>query len=110
MEPDASAEGAAATKERVEAIIAKGAATISKEDDDAKTPRPPGELLQIKSADAEDAIEKEITKSYSIAFVGIDQPLAANAPNFDDGVQRLLQAFDGPVAVLLNGTKALDGG
>ena len=110
MERNTSADAAAATKERVEEIIKKATATTSKEDGDAKTPARPGELLQLKSADADDAIEKEIAKSYDIAFVGIDQPLSTSAPNFEDGVQRLLRAFDGPVAVLLNGSKALADG
>ena len=89
MERDVSADEAAATKARFETIIKNGAATTSKEEDEAKTPAPPGELLQLKSVDADDAIEKEIVKSYNLAFVGIDQPLSASAPNFEDGVQRL---------------------
>ena len=106
MQRDRSAEDAAETKERVTAIIEKVAASRTKEEDDAKTPAPQSELLQIKSADTEDALEKEIAKSYSMAFVGIERPLSATAPQFEDGVQRLLQAFDGPVAIVLNGRKA----
>jgi Kef-type K+ transport system membrane component KefB/nucleotide-binding universal stress UspA family protein len=105
MQRDKSADDAAATKERVAAIIEKVAASRTKEEDESKTPAPQSELLQIKSADTEDALEKEIAKSYSMAFVGVEQPLSETAPQFEDGVQRLLHAFDGPVAILLHGRK-----
>jgi Kef-type K+ transport system membrane component KefB/nucleotide-binding universal stress UspA family protein len=61
------------------------------------------QLVQARPAQADDAIEKEASKGYSIAFVGIDQPISATAPRFEEPLQALVAAFDGPVAILLNG-------
>jgi nucleotide-binding universal stress UspA family protein len=61
------------------------------------------ELVHAKSADADDAAETEVAKGYSIAFVGIKQPISATASRFDDRLQRLVEAFDGPLAIVLNG-------
>jgi len=61
------------------------------------------ELVHSKSADTDDAIEMEATKGYSLAFVGIEQPISATANRFDDQLQRLVEAFDGPLAIVLNG-------
>jgi Kef-type K+ transport system membrane component KefB/nucleotide-binding universal stress UspA family protein len=67
-------------------------------------PKPPIEqLVQARMAQAEDAIGKEAAKGYSIAFVGIGQPISATAPRFEEPLQALIAAFDGPVAILLNG-------
>ena len=64
------------------------------------------ELVHAKSADADDAVEKEAAKGYSIAFVGIEQPISATANQFDDRLQRLVEAFDGPFAIVLNGARS----
>jgi Kef-type K+ transport system membrane component KefB/nucleotide-binding universal stress UspA family protein len=61
------------------------------------------ELVHAKSADADDTAETEVAKGYSIAFVGIKQPISATASRFDDRLQRLVEAFDGPLAIVLNG-------
>lgn len=67
-------------------------------------PRPPVEqLVQTRAAQAEDAVEKEAAKGYSIAFVGIGQPLSTVGPRFEEPLQSLIAAFDGPVAILMNG-------
>jgi Kef-type K+ transport system membrane component KefB/nucleotide-binding universal stress UspA family protein len=66
--------------------------------------RPPlDQLVQARPASAEPAIEKEATKGYSIAFVGVAQPISLSESGFEPAVQRLIDAFDGPVALLLNG-------
>ena len=68
------------------------------------TPKPALELLvQGRSAQDDDAVEKEAAKGYSIAFVGIDQPISKTAPRFEDPLQALAATFDGPIAILLNG-------
>ena len=59
--------------------------------------------MQARTAQAEDAVEKEAAKGYNIAFVGIDQPISATAPRFEEPLQALVAAFDGPVAIVLNG-------
>ena len=61
------------------------------------------ELVHAKSAEADDAVETEAAKGYSVAFVGIEQPISATASQFDDRLQRLVEAFDGPLAIVLNG-------
>jgi nucleotide-binding universal stress UspA family protein len=61
------------------------------------------DLVHAKSADADDAVETEAAKGYSVAFVGIEQPISATASQFDDQLQRLVEAFDGPLAIVLNG-------
>jgi nucleotide-binding universal stress UspA family protein len=64
------------------------------------------QLVQAKPAPDADVIEREITKGYDMAYVGIEQPLAATEHRFDDRVQRLVSAFDGPVAVMVNAAAA----
>ena len=63
------------------------------------------QLVQGRSAQTEDAVEKEAAKGYSIAFVGIDQPISKTAPRFEDPLQALAATFDGPIAILLNGRR-----
>jgi len=63
------------------------------------------QLVQARTAGSEDAIEKEAAKGYSIAFVGIGQPISLAAPRFEEPLQGLVSAFDGPIAILLNGDR-----
>jgi len=64
--------------------------------------RPLQQLVQARAAGADDALEKEALKGYSIAFVGIDQPISLSEPRFDERLERLVSTFDGPVAMLVN--------
>jgi Kef-type K+ transport system membrane component KefB/nucleotide-binding universal stress UspA family protein len=52
---------------------------------------------------AEPVLEKEAAKGYSITFVGIEQPIAIDRPRFETPVQHLIETFEGPVAMLVNG-------
>ena len=61
------------------------------------------ELLHAKPVEADDTLEKEAAKGYSIVFVGIDQPLSSSSDRFDDQLQRLVANFHGPLAILFNG-------
>ena len=63
------------------------------------------QLVQARTAGSEDAIGKEAAKGYSIAFVGIGQPISLTAPRFEEPLQGLVSAFDGPIAILLNGDR-----
>jgi Kef-type K+ transport system membrane component KefB/nucleotide-binding universal stress UspA family protein len=63
------------------------------------------ELVLSKAAEADDDLEKEAAKSYSIVFIGIGQPISESAHRFEDRLQRLIETFDGPVVILLNGAK-----
>jgi nucleotide-binding universal stress UspA family protein len=63
------------------------------------------QLVQGRTAKAEDAVEKEVAKGYGIAFVGIEQPISTTAPGFEDPLQALVETFDGPIAVVMNGRR-----
>jgi nucleotide-binding universal stress UspA family protein len=65
------------------------------------------ELVHAKAADSPDAVETEAAKGYSIAFVGTRTPISETAHQFEDQLQRLVQTFEGPVAIVLNATAAL---
>jgi Kef-type K+ transport system membrane component KefB/nucleotide-binding universal stress UspA family protein len=62
------------------------------------------ELVQIKPVASDDAIEKEAGKGYSIAFAGIEQPILPNATRFDPQLKRLIDSFNGPIAITVNGS------
>jgi nucleotide-binding universal stress UspA family protein len=62
------------------------------------------ELVQAKSTSIADAIEREAVKGYSIAFAGVGQPLPEATQRFDPELANLMHAFDGPVAIALNGS------
>lgn len=61
------------------------------------------QLLQARTADTEDALAKEVTKGYSIAFVGIARPTASSAARFEEPLHGLATAFDGPIGIVING-------
>jgi K+:H+ antiporter len=76
------------------------------EGDTAEPPQKSSEeLVHTKAAEADGALEKEAAKSYSIVFIGVDQPISESAHRFEDRLQRLVETFEGPVAILLNGAK-----
>ena len=60
------------------------------------------QLVHIKPADADDALEKESAKGYDLVFIGIEQPISASADQFDHRLQKLVETFDGPLAIVLN--------
>src|SRR5215831_12843182 len=64
------------------------------------------ELVHAKATDAPDAVVAEVTKGYSIAFVGIDRPILVGAGRSELLLQRLVEAFTGPVAIALNATRS----
>ena len=61
------------------------------------------QLIQARPAETDGAIEKEVTKGYGIALVGIAQPIASSAPRFEEPLHGLAAAFDGPIGVVING-------
>lgn len=67
---------------------------------------PVEQLLQERTATAVDGLEKEAAKGYSVAFVGVDQPVSSEAARFEERLQRLVAAFDGPLAIMMNGESA----
>lgn len=73
----------------------------------APAARPPvDELLQVRTTPVADGLEKELAKGYSIAFVGIERPISPEAAGFEERLQRLVAAFDGPLAIMVNGERA----
>jgi Kef-type K+ transport system membrane component KefB len=63
-------------------------------------------LIQSKPVDGAAGLAQEAAKGYSVAFVGIDRPIASAAHRFEVQIDRLIADFDRPVAIALNG----DGG
>jgi hypothetical protein len=61
-----------------------------------------GELVSVKPAEGVDAVDAEVMKGYSIAFIGIERPIAAGANHFEDELQGVVRAFGEPVAISLN--------
>ncbi|MEI7871995.1 MAG: cation:proton antiporter [Alphaproteobacteria bacterium] len=64
---------------------------------------PLAELVQTKHVRGEDTVEKEAAKGYSIVFFGVAQPISETANQFEHQLQRLIAAFEGPVAIAVNG-------
>lgn len=64
------------------------------------------QLLQAKATVGDDAVEKEAGKGYSIVIVGIADPIQHAQHRFEEALQRLVDGFDGPVALVVNGERA----
>lgn len=67
---------------------------------------PMEQLLQARTASVTDGLEKEAAKGYGIVFVGVDQPVSPGAARFEERLHRLVAAFDGPLAIMMNGERA----
>lgn len=80
------------------------AIAIQQQPTTAAPPAGSDELFAVKAAAAPDALEKEATKGYSIVFIGLDEPISQSGQRFHDQLQRLVETFDGPVAIAINGT------
>ncbi len=107
-----SRDGTAGSGQQViaEAAIATGEKRpLTKRGEDEHAPQLSlHELVQAKSGiTSGEAIGKEAAKGYSIVFVGLQHPLSETAQRFDEQLQRLVEKFDGPVAIVLNGTTHL---
>jgi Kef-type K+ transport system membrane component KefB/nucleotide-binding universal stress UspA family protein len=63
-------------------------------------------LVHTRAVADADALEREVAKGYDIAFVGIGRPIVDENRCFDERLQRLVAAFDGPVAIAFNGAGA----
>ena len=64
------------------------------------------QLVMERPGDHENAIEREVARGYDIAFVGIDRPIDESQLRFEERLQRLVNAFEGPVAIAINGAGA----
>ncbi|WP_421996341.1 cation:proton antiporter [Reyranella sp.] len=63
------------------------------------------ELVQARLVPTDHAIDKEVTKGYGIALVGLAQPISATAPRFEEPLGTLVASFDGPIATVVNGRR-----
>ena len=111
--PMRAVEGGAAPDRRVvaEAIALTGEQSqpISAESNTAPPRMPLSELVVTKHAGSDDVVEKEMAKGYSIIFVGLETPISETAQHFEDLLQRLVETFDGPLAIMLNATAPAPG-
>jgi Kef-type K+ transport system membrane component KefB/nucleotide-binding universal stress UspA family protein len=64
------------------------------------------QLVLERPVASEGALQREIERGYDIAFVGINRPVDDKSQNFEKRLQKLLEDFDGPVAVAVNGAGA----
>ena len=64
------------------------------------------ELVHAKSAGTDEAVGKEAAKGYSIVVIGLEHPISETGQRFEGQIQHLVEAFDGPVAIVLNGTSS----
>ena len=60
------------------------------------------DLVQSKTASEANSVTKEVGKGYDLVFVGIEQPISEPGERFDEQIQHLVDAFDGPIAILFN--------
>jgi len=54
----------------------------------------------------DDALQREIARGYDIVFVGLEHPIDPVSRQFDERLQALVNAFDKPVAIAMNGAGA----
>jgi len=66
------------------------------------TPTSVGQLVTERPGTTVDAIERELARGYDIVFVGVDRPVAESQLHFEERLQRLVDNFDGPVAIAVN--------
>jgi Kef-type K+ transport system membrane component KefB/nucleotide-binding universal stress UspA family protein len=64
---------------------------------------PVKELIQAKGVIASDEFEAELGKGYDLIVAGLQRPLSEAQNRFEPRLQRLVNLFDGPVAIILNG-------
>jgi nucleotide-binding universal stress UspA family protein len=98
--------GLGSVLQTAQAII--GTAPLVAPDDQGNTAPPPlalDEFVSTKTATADDSLEKEASKAYSIVFAGVEHPISLTTHRFDNQLQGLFETFHGPVAIALNGRR-----
>lgn len=83
--------------------VAEAAGATMKKDVDGASAEA---LVTAARPEQPDMIERELAKGYSIVFVGLDRPVAADTHRFEERLQRLVSGFAGPVAIAVNGAGA----
>lgn len=72
----------------------------------ADQPKAAESLVTTRPAPGESALQREIARGYDIAFVGLEHPFNPASRQFERRLQELVDSFDGPVAITVNGTGA----
>jgi Kef-type K+ transport system membrane component KefB len=72
----------------------------------AEQPKAAESLVTLRPAPSESALQREIARGYDIAFVGLEHPFNPASRQFEPRLQELVDSFDGPVAIAVNGAGA----
>jgi Kef-type K+ transport system membrane component KefB/nucleotide-binding universal stress UspA family protein len=72
----------------------------------AEQPKAAEQLVTLRPAPGESALQREIARGYDIAFVGLEHPFDPASRQFEHRLQELVDSFDGPVAIAVNGAGA----
>ncbi|MFI5030413.1 MAG: cation:proton antiporter, partial [Reyranellales bacterium] len=72
----------------------------------AEQPKGAESLVTLRATPGESALQREIARGYDIAFVGLDHPFNPSTRQFEQRLQELVDSFDGPVAIAVNGAGA----
>jgi len=72
----------------------------------AEPPQAAESLVITRPGLTDDALQREINRGYDIVFVGLDRPIDPVSRHFDSRLQEVVNAFDGPVAIAINGAGA----
>jgi Kef-type K+ transport system membrane component KefB/nucleotide-binding universal stress UspA family protein len=72
----------------------------------AEQPKAAESLVTMRPAPDESALQREIARGYDIAFVGLEHPFNPSSSQFEQRLQELVDSFDGPVAIAVNGAGA----
>ena len=100
-DPPGRADAGQVLSEAVALALEKMSHTARREAGPA-SPMSSHQLVHLKTADGDDALERESGKGYDLVFVGIEHPISVSADQFDNRLQRLVETFDGPLAIVLN--------
>lgn len=71
----------------------------------AEAPQDAQSLVLTRPAHHE-TLQREIARGYDIVFIGLDRPIDPASRRFDVRLQELVNAFEGPVAIAMNGAGA----
>jgi nucleotide-binding universal stress UspA family protein len=63
-------------------------------------------LVLTRPNQQQDALQREIARGYDIVFIGLERPIDPASRRFDARLQELVNAFEGPVAIAINGAGA----
>jgi nucleotide-binding universal stress UspA family protein len=101
--PDGATRAAELTKTAADAVVEKPDSNGNGKKA-AKTPA--AKLVEARTVNDADEMQKELAKGYDIVFAGREHPLGESAGRFAPDLRKLVDGFDGPCAIVLNGEHA----